>query len=128
MNRPNGISAVIQRHLSRDLTGCQPSPNGISAVEPNGISAVIQRHVNRAATAEMPLKDGLSGVIYQDGLNLAGVICSFDFQRGHAASSAPSARGLVLAVASVEKDETQTRKSERQNLKGSVTNPKESRS
>jgi hypothetical protein len=43
MNRPNGISAVAQRHFSRSPTAPQPLTNGISAVAPNGISTVSGR-------------------------------------------------------------------------------------
>ena len=55
------------RHLSRDLTASQPSPNGTSAVSLRHLSRCTLRHLNRGATAEMPFKEGFSGGIRARG-------------------------------------------------------------
>lgn len=70
-----------QRHLSRDLTVCQPLPNGISTVTilrlsrgASVISAVTTRYLNRERTAEMPSKVGYFRLDY-----LGVTVFRFDF-------------------------------------------------
>jgi hypothetical protein len=87
--RPSRHSAVSLRELSR-------RPSRRSAVIPYGNSAATIPTFNRWHTAEFPSKHGYTALIFQDRLNLSGLILQVGlFQHRHAASSAPGAQGLA---------------------------------
>jgi hypothetical protein len=106
-----------QRHLSRNLTACQPWAYGIPAVTSLRLSrrapvssAVTTRYLNRERTAEMPSKVGYFRV---DDIGLtvfrfdfAGGTRSMDTQGSCAAGAARLVRGTVAVTVSEAKTKT----------------------
>lgn len=115
-------------HVIRHRPSSEPLPPLMSTVGAPLISSVTTPHLNREATVEMPLQDCIPEQYSSAGFKPSGLFCSSVHQHRYAASCAAGAARRVFAVASKEKDERQTHKSERQNRNGSVENRKESRS
>lgn len=98
MNKPTVSQPLTQRFLSRRPTVSQPMPNGISGVLQRHLSRGTQRYVSRDRTAEMPFKVGLT-----DGINPQVGFSRFDFA-GSTSSHDTQASTRLRRVTSVGVD------------------------
>ena len=100
-----------QRHLSRELTASQPSPNGKSAVTilrlsrgASIISTVTTRYLNRERTVEMPFKAGFFRLDYSGAIGFRLVFAGLTHSMEQQTSCAPTERELVSLSICVVKD------------------------
>ena len=109
---PPVIEPLASDHRAVSLRSLSRRPSGHRAVKAYGHRAVTIRSSSRQRTAQRPFKHGYSALIFQLRFNLSAQTTQLDFiQHGYAASSAPSARGLVvLASQRVKQDKDKNSK------------------